>query len=249
LNRPKRVAERWRNSAVVEGLKEECRETRATYFLESILQDLRYALRMLRKSSAFTAVAVLTLALGIGANTAIFSLVDAVMLRFLPVRNPKQLVLLNRTGEISVVQSDNGSPNAAPFSYPTFEAIRAHNQVFSEVFGFVPLDVPGYEKANVSIGGQASLAEAELVTGDYFSGLGVSPIIGRTIGEQDEKAQRSSRCGNKLRLLVGDSAVIQQPWEQPSPSTVSVHNCGRYPTAIFRGSARPRSRCMGSAQR
>ncbi|HEV2396230.1 MAG TPA: ABC transporter permease [Candidatus Sulfotelmatobacter sp.] len=170
-------------------VEEELRERSGLAFLDSLWQDLCYGLCMLRRSPGFTAVAVLTLALGIGANTAIFSIVDAVMLRFLPVRNPKQLVLLNRTGGLNVVQSDNGSPNAEPFSYPTFEAIRAHNHVFSEVFGFVPLDVPGYEKANVNISGQASLAEAELVTGDYFSGLGVSPIIGRIIGPQDEKAE------------------------------------------------------------
>ena len=155
-------------------------------FLASIWQDVRYGLRMLAKNPGFAAVVVLSLALGIGANTAIFSLIDAVMLTTLPVRDPGRLVLLNRTGQTSsdmmAVTSDNGSDNEASFSYPTFEEFRARNQAFSSLFGFVPLG-----KANINIDGQTNLAEGELVTGDYFSGLGVSPVLGRALTGEDAK--------------------------------------------------------------
>jgi predicted permease len=155
-------------------------------FLASIWQDVRYGLRMLVKNPGFTAVVVLSLALGIGANTAIFSLIDAVMLKTLPVRDPGRLVLLNWTGETSSdmapVRSDSGSENEAPFSYPTFEELRARNQAFSSLFGFVSL-----RKANINIDGQTNLAEGELITGNYFSGLGVAPILGRAITPGDEK--------------------------------------------------------------
>jgi predicted permease len=155
-------------------------------FLASVWQDLRYGLRMLVKNPGFTAVVVLSLALGIGANTAIFSLIDAVMLTTLPVRDPGRLVLLNRTGRtdshMMIATSDNGSDNESPFSYPTFEDFRARSQAFSSLFGFVSLG-----KANINIDGQANLAQGELITGDYFSGLGVAPILGRAITHGDEK--------------------------------------------------------------
>jgi predicted permease len=165
-------------------IREEIYHMNSLGWLETLGQDVRYGLRQLRRSPGFTAVVALSLALGIGANTAIFSLIDAVMLKTLPVREPGRLVLINRTaGEsISAVNSDNGSDNDAPFPYPTFEEFRAHNQVFSTLFGFVSLG-----RANVNIDGQANLAEGELITGDYFSGLGVSPILGRAISNEDAK--------------------------------------------------------------
>lgn len=162
--------------------KEECREALGTRLLQELVADVRYGLRQLARSSAFTTVVIVSLAFGIAANTAIFSLIDAVMLKALPVRNPERLVLLDRTGDTLGVESDNGSPNAAPFTYPTFQEIREHNQVFFSLFGFVPLGKP-----NINIDGQASLADGELVTGDYFSGLGVEPILGRAIASEDEK--------------------------------------------------------------
>src|SRR5437899_11053633 len=101
----------------LERAKEECREARGVTFLETLLQDLRFGLRMLRKTPGFTAVAVLTLALGIGANTAIFSLIDAILLRMLPVQHPEELVELH-------------IPRRS-FSYPAYQRLRDANQVFS----------------------------------------------------------------------------------------------------------------------
>ncbi|MCL5006141.1 MAG: ABC transporter permease, partial [Acidobacteria bacterium] len=175
----------------VGALKEECREAWGVRFLEELIQDVRYGLRQLRRNPGFTVVAVLTLALGIGANTAIFSLIDAVMLKMLPVRNPDQLVLLNwvsqkqpakvLTGYVS--EDPTGRAVSPSFSYPSFNEFRKGNQVFSSFFGFESLG-----KVTVNTDGQASLAAGELVTGKYFSGLGVSPILGRAITNEDEKA-------------------------------------------------------------
>ena len=172
-------------------LKEQTRDTWGWTWLEQIAQDLRYGLRQLGRSPGFTLAVVLSLALGIGANTAIFSLIDAVMLRMLPVKSPERLVLLNWVSQkrpaAMVVQSgysdsDETHWSCSSFAYPSFEEFRNHNQSFSSLFGFISLD-----RANINIDGQASLAEGELVTGDYFSGLGVSAILGRAITTDDEK--------------------------------------------------------------
>src|SRR5437870_7793995 len=115
----------------VEQIKEECRDMRRVNYLEDFLQDVRYGLRQLRRSPGFTAVATLTLALGIGANTAIFSVVDAVMLRMLPVESPEQLVQVGfqgkRSGESFVGES---------FPYPLFKELRQYNQVFTDISAF-----------------------------------------------------------------------------------------------------------------
>ncbi|HEX8764454.1 MAG TPA: ABC transporter permease, partial [Candidatus Acidoferrum sp.] len=172
-------------------LKEETRDTWGWTWLGQFAQDLRYALRQLGRSPGFTLAVVLSLALGIGANTAIFTLMDAVMLRTLPVKSPERLVLLNwvsqkrpaamatQSGYADTSETRWSSPS---FAYPSFEEFRAYNQSFSSLFGFISLD-----RANINIDGQASLAEGELVSGDYFSGLGVSPILGRAITTADEK--------------------------------------------------------------
>jgi predicted permease len=165
----------------------------------TLLQDLRYGLRMLSKNPGFTTVAVLTLALGIGANTAIFSLIDAVMLRMLPVRNPEQLTLLTWAAKGSpgimpandiihslsgnMDQDKTGRFTSTSFSYPTFEQIHARDDVFSKVFAFADPD-----PVNFNVNGQADWANAELVSGDYFSGLGIAAVAGRTITEADDKA-------------------------------------------------------------
>src|SRR5205823_4831290 len=116
-----------------EKVKEECRDARRVNWIQDFMQDLRFALRILRKSPGFTSVAVLTLALGIGANTAIFSLVDAVLIRMLPVQRPEQLFRL-------IDVSKEGKTIDA-FSYPTFELIQENNQTLSGVIAFHPLGI------------------------------------------------------------------------------------------------------------
>ncbi len=160
--------------------------------MQTLLQDLRYGFRMLAKNPGFTAVVVLSLALGIGANTAIFSLIDAVMLKMLPVKNPKQLVLLNwvskRWPEFIRAYSGGGCPDVpkvtlgCSFSYPAFEQIRSQNKVFSDVFAFTSAG-----RLNFSVNGQAGLAEGDLVSGTYFAALGLNPILGRPITASDDK--------------------------------------------------------------
>jgi predicted permease len=173
---------------------EECREARRVAWIQNLLQDLRYGLRMLRKNPSFTAIAVLTLALGIGANTAIFSLVNAVMLQSLPVRNPEQLVVPRwsshgwpRAGTSSFGDCvDRGGPipnsGLCSFSYPLFKEIRAQKEIFSGVAAFA-----GPAQLDLSGNGTASMASGELVSGDYFQTLGVGAAIGRTLEPSDEQ--------------------------------------------------------------
>jgi len=167
-------------------------------FAESLRQDLRFGFRLLTKSPGFTALAVTTLALGIGANTAIFSLIDAVMLRWLPVRDPSQLVVLRwtaheeprRNGISSFGDcSDEGSranSSGCSFPYQVFEKIRSKKNVFSGVTAFA-----GPAALVLSSNGAARLASGEVVSGDYFSTLGVKAVVGRTLGTEDDSLSAS----------------------------------------------------------
>lgn len=144
--------------------------------MDHLLADIRYAARVLAKDPVFTALAVLTLALGIGANTAIFTLLDQVLLRLLPVKEPKQLVLLTMRGRH---YGNNWGGNA--ISYPMFRDFQDHNEVFSGMFCRFPTRV------SLTFGGQAERVEAELVSGTYFSVLGVTTALGRTITPEDDR--------------------------------------------------------------
>ncbi len=169
---------------------------RGGMLMGSLLQDLRYGARMLIKSKVFTGVAVLSLALGIGASTAIFSLLDAVLLKMLPVKEPQELVLFNwLSGPNRMMASINGSSLTDPatgmntstsFSYLTFERLREHNETLASVFAFAPL-----EQLNVNVDGQAEIAAGQLVSGDYYAGLGVEPALGRLIRDEDDHAGAS----------------------------------------------------------
>jgi hypothetical protein len=158
-----------------------------------MIQDLRFAIRLLTKERWFTAVAVLSLALGIGANTAIFSLINTLMLRSLPVREPQQLVQF-----MSVYPGD---PRMNGFQYLHYERVRDGNTVFSDVMGAAParLTVSRLRPGSGAQGTEGSEAPvyAEYVTGNFFSGLGVEPALGRMLRPQDDR-------------LGGDAAVAIQ---------------------------------------
>src|SRR5215472_8536180 len=159
----------------VTSLNEETRQTWGLVWLEQIGQDLRYGFRSLRKSSLFTVVAVLTLAFGIGANTAMFSLLDQVVLRLLPVRDPEQLVIVRETGN-----HYGNTYGANTISWPMFEDLRDNNQVFSGMFCRFPAIV------SIGYGDRAAQIPAELVSGQYFPVLGVEAALGRTIAPDDD---------------------------------------------------------------
>jgi len=139
---------------------------------DEMFQDLRYGVRMLRTHKAFTVVAVLSLALGIGANTAIFTLVDTVLLRMLPVTAPEELYLVRHAGQRGGEASSN---------YLLYQLLREHNQSFSGLFVFNP------NRWKVNTGGATEMVSGQVVTGNYFSVLGVNALLGRTLTAEDDK--------------------------------------------------------------
>jgi predicted permease len=154
------------------------RERRGVPWLETTLKDLRYALRGLRRSPGFTAAAVLSLALGIGANTAIFSLVRAVMLRLLPVSHPEQLVYLYRTG----------GWGQGYVSYPLYLDLAARQDVFAGAAARTGVQRGRFSRAN-SAG--VEFAQFEYVSGNYFSLLGVAPALGRLFTQADNRTPKA----------------------------------------------------------
>src|SRR3984885_2449779 len=142
----------------------------------TLLQDLRYAARTFGKSPVFVIVAILSLAFGIGANTAIFTLVDQVLLRLLPVKDPQQLVLF--WGRGSHYGSNNGRYK---LSYPMYEDFRDHNQVFSGMFCRWETNL------SISSEGKTERVDGELVSGSYFPVLGVGAALGRVFTPEDDK--------------------------------------------------------------
>ena len=148
--------------------------------LDRLLRDLRFGLRSLRQSPGFAITAILTLALGIGANTAVFSVMNAVLLKSLPVSDPDRLVYLRTsnpprgTGTIDSNQT---------FSYPVYDALRQQGRGLSPVMAFVPLSG---SKVAVRYGAQPEEAEGDMVSGTFFSGLGVNLPLGRGFSDEDE---------------------------------------------------------------
>jgi predicted permease len=152
-------------------LREQHRDRRGLPLVDALSQDFRYAVRMLWKSPAFTAIVTLSLALGIGANTALFSLVDGLLLRSLPVREPDRLVQVN---VVPVIPGGFRKPLLS-FDRTVFDDVRARDQLFSDVVGFWRLDRP-----TIAIDGATEpTREVELVSANFFHDLGVSPIVGR----------------------------------------------------------------------
>jgi putative ABC transport system permease protein len=147
--------------------------------MDTVWQNVRYALRQLRKHPGFTLAAILTLAVGIGANSAIFSLVDQVLVQRLPVAQPDRLVQLRFQGSDTGHTSAYGGDGFLFFSYPMYRDLRDHNQVFSGLLCMFPTQV-GIEWRN-----QPGLANSELVSANYFSLLGVRPALGRLFIPED----------------------------------------------------------------
>src|SRR5450631_3048367 len=137
--------------------------------MNTLLQDIRYALRQLRKSPGFTLTVIVTLALGIGANAAVFALFDQVLLRMLPVERPKELVRFVWTGTFSGSASSFGGDTSNYFSYPMYKDLRDKNQVFE---GMLAADRTA---VGVSWHNQAENKESEIVSGNYFQLLGLKP--------------------------------------------------------------------------
>ena len=186
-----------------------------------MLHDLRYALRQLMRNPVFTLIAALSLALGIGANTAIFGLIDHVMLKLLPVKNPSELAVIR-----------------GQFSYPRYEDMRDRNQVFSSIVATHWLS-----DMTVSLPGQPSgQAAGELVTGNYFAMLGVNAVIGRTILPEDDRAPESSPVavisnGYWKRMFGGSEDVLGKKIQVRSGSG----NAGTGGLDIYDGAGASRS--------
>lgn len=168
----------------LEVTKEVVRTTGWESVLEACWKDLRFGLRMLRKSPGFTSVAVFSLALGIGANTAIFTLIDALLLRSLPVRNPQQLVRL----------SPSRPDGTVLFSFPMFREVEHSQRVFSGLIAWSPPSM-----VNVQANGTLAQDSVQSVTGNYYSVLGVSPFLGRLITPQD--ADPSNGLSSQVAVL------------------------------------------------
>ncbi len=183
--------------------QEESREVWISRFLSELGQDLRYGCRTMAANKAFSALAVLSLALGIGANTAIFSLMESILLRSLPVAEPESLVVLNWHSRppqeankqwVHVVHGlqglfwpgDKGALVSGIFPYRAFETLRKENPVFSTVFGYFN----GHNRT-LAVRGEAMSASTEYVSGEYFRGLGVPPAAGRLIQSADDRAGAS----------------------------------------------------------
>jgi predicted permease len=160
-------------------IREQAHEAWGWATFERLFQDVRYALRQLRRSPGFAITAILILALGIGAVTAVFSLIDAALLKMLPVGNPEQLVHFNTISSTFPV-------NAA-FSYPAFKTFQKQSQVLAGAIAFRKM-----RKIDFEVDGQSALADGQLVSGSYFSVLGVKAALGRTILPVDESVAGQS---------------------------------------------------------
>jgi len=165
-------------------LKEESYMAWGWEWLESFFQDTAYGSRAMLRSPALTIVALLSLALGIGANTAIFSLLDAVMLRTLPVKDPAQLILLGK-GNASGITDDFARTQL--YSYPFYRRMRAENQVFSDTAAMFSMtnDVHGYVEGRA----ESEPMNVQLVSGTYFGTLGVRALVGRTLNDADDNSE------------------------------------------------------------
>ena len=173
-------------------LKEESRAMWTWTFWEQLMQDVRYGLRTMAANPLFTAMAALSLALGIGANTAIYSFMDAILLRSLPVQHPEQLVVLNWRAKDrpAVIHGQNGTrhrdeigTNSPNYPFAAFQLLRSNQDVLSTLFAYATA-----WELNLVAEDQAEIADAQLVSGGFYGGLGVSPAAGRLIVDDDDRS-------------------------------------------------------------
>jgi putative ABC transport system permease protein len=178
--------------------------------MQSLIQDLRFALRQIRRSPGFMLTAVITLALGVGANTAIFSLLDQALLRSLPVRAPQQLVILSAPGKMWEGHSgNNGAGVEKSFSYPMYRDLRDRGTAFDGLIATAPAEV------GIARNGASNLANAEIVSGNYFSMLGVQAARGRLFAPTDDTTPGSNPVAvlsfNYWKThLAADAGVVGQ---------------------------------------
>jgi putative ABC transport system permease protein len=178
--------------------------------MNTLLQDIKYALRMLAKTPGFTAIAILTLALGIGANTAIFSFTYQVLLRALPVPNPQELVVLRSPGPHHGHTWSDIDQGAQSFSYPMYKELRARSTVFTGLMACRDVDV------NVVGHGTTQSASGELVSGNYFETLEVQPALGRMFSASDETAPGANAVAVLsyaywTRQFGADPSILNKP--------------------------------------
>ncbi len=193
-------------------IRESCRDLWTFAPLETLWQDLRYATRTLAKAPAFSIIAVLSLALGIGANAALFSLMDVMLLRALPVKNPQELVEFVRA-----------SPDAIMTNLPfrVFEYLRRDHEVLSEIFAISPSS-PAFQ-----VEGLPERARAHEVSGSFFPSLGVQPLMGRTIGPDDDRIGSANRVA-----VISYSFWSRQFGRAPSALGASVRLSGQRYTVV-----------------
>src|SRR5262245_56424113 len=162
--------------------------------MQTLSQDLRYGARMLLRQKGVTAIAVLSLALGIGANTALFSVVDAMLLKRLPVKEPKRLALFQiyytpgkfSPGTYYGLDAEDpltGQVRMTSFPLVSFQRMREQQGALSQLFAFYALSL------NVVAGGQADVANGQVASGNYYAGMGVQPLLGRLLTDEDDRRE------------------------------------------------------------
>ena len=209
----------------VEQVKEIYRERRSLALVETSIRDVKYGLRMMRRSPGVTAVAIISLALGIGANTALFSVVDAVLLKSLPVADPEQLVVLEwQAGKAYRVSSMSGTSNVevpqgmrglSLFRYDVFDKLHraqaaSPESPLSDLFAFAPLP-----ELTAKLGDQAEIVDGQAVSGNYYSSLRLNPALGRAITVDDDRPGAAPVVVLSYQLwqerFNADPGIIGQP--------------------------------------
>lgn len=210
LSRPAAHQAAYRRFGNPTAIKDQSHMTWGWNWLEDFFEDIRYGFRSMLRSPALTAVALLSLALGIGANTAIFSFLDAVMLRSLPVKDPSQLVVLGE-GDENGMTDRYGSTTL--YSYPFYRQMQQKNAVFSDVAAILSM----LNRVHGTIDGRDEVEEmyVQLVSGTYFRALGVEPVLGRALTDDDDNTEGDHPIAVISyawwkRGLAGDPAVLNR---------------------------------------